>query len=73
MILVFMVAVVAVHLLRSATRPAPVPRIVCASCGREFLDDRVLGWHLQAAHPETFDDRPVMPAEYRNPREGTAA
>lgn len=27
----------------------------CTSCGRRFLGDQGLAWHVQASHPQTWE------------------
>lgn len=66
MLLAWIGAVALVHALRTAiSRPPTEPRPSCATCGARFLDVRGVDLHRRATHPDTFDGRLVMPAEYR--------
>lgn len=67
MLLAWLGMVAVVHMVRTALRPEQIePRPRCLDCeDRRFLDVRGLDLHRRAAHPDTFDDRQVVPAEYR--------
>jgi hypothetical protein len=62
----WVVLVLLVHALRTAISSPPTePRPSCATCGARFLEARGVDLHRRAAHPDTFDDRQVLPAHYR--------
>lgn len=71
MLLAWALLVIVAHMARTAlAKPAPEPRPRCLDCeDRRFLDARGLDQHRRAAHPDTFEDRPVVPVAYR--QEGT--
>lgn len=66
-LIIWMALVALVHVVRTAMRPEVVePRPRCLDCeDRRFLDVRGLDMHRRATHPDTFEDRPVVPIEYR--------
>jgi hypothetical protein len=53
MILVALVCVVA--WLTRRTTPEPDARVFCHRCDARFSDQRGLGWHISASHPQDFE------------------
>lgn len=65
MLFVWLALVGIAHMLRTAiSKPQPEPRPWCADCGTRFLDARGVDLHRRAAHPDTFEDRPMAPGDF---------
>lgn len=66
MLIAWVALVALAHLLRTALiGDPPTPRPSCDDCGARFLDARGVDWHRRATHRDTFDDRQVLPVEFR--------